>query len=108
MRRCWDQSPGPSTEREEVLRSLHGQVRMGVVTSARRIHFEAAHARTGLRQYLDFVLTREDYKLTKPHPEPYLTALARHGLRPEDASWSKIRSGDWQPPRPLVCPVWSF
>ena len=33
MRRCWDQSPGPSTEREEVLRSLHGQVGMGVVTS---------------------------------------------------------------------------
>jgi len=69
---------------EEVLRSLHGQVGMGVVTSAKRIHFEAAHARTGLRQYLDFVLTREDYQLTKPHPEPYLTALARYDLRPEE------------------------
>jgi HAD superfamily hydrolase (TIGR01509 family) len=69
---------------EEVLRSLHGQVRMGVVTSARRVHFETAHARTGLRQYLDFVLTREDYQQTKPHPEPYLTALARHHLRPEN------------------------
>jgi len=69
---------------EEVLRTLHGQVRMGVVTSARRVHFETAHAKTGLRQYLDFVLTREDYKQTKPHPEPYLTAMARHGLRPED------------------------
>lgn len=69
---------------EEVLRSLHGQVRMGVVTSARRIHFETAHASTGLRQYLDFVLTREDYQHTKPHPEPYLTAMARHDLRPED------------------------
>ena len=69
---------------EEVLRSLHGQVRMGVVTSARRVHFETAHASTGLRQYLDFVLTREDYQHTKPHPEPYLTAMARHDLRPED------------------------
>jgi beta-phosphoglucomutase-like phosphatase (HAD superfamily) len=29
---------------EEVLRALHGRVRMGVVTSARRVHFEAAHA----------------------------------------------------------------
>ena len=57
---------------------------MGVVTSARRVHFETAHARTGLRQYLDFVLTREDYQHTKPHPEPYLTAMARHDLRPED------------------------
>ena len=69
---------------EEVLRSLHGQVRMGVVTSARKVHFETAHASTGLRQYLDFVLTREDYQHTKPHPEPYLTAMARHDLRPED------------------------
>ena len=69
---------------EEVLRTLHGQVRMGVVTSARRVHFETAHAKTGLCQYLDFVLTREDYQHTKPHPEPYLTAMARHDLRPED------------------------
>jgi HAD superfamily hydrolase (TIGR01509 family) len=69
---------------EEVLRALHGRVRMGVVTSARRVHFEAAHAHTDLRRYLDFELTREDYKASKPHPEPYLTALSRHDLRPED------------------------
>jgi HAD superfamily hydrolase (TIGR01509 family) len=69
---------------EEVLRSLRGLVRMGVVTSARRAHFEAAHANTDLRQYLDFELTREDYKESKPNPEPYLTALDRHNLRPED------------------------
>jgi HAD superfamily hydrolase (TIGR01509 family) len=69
---------------EEVLRSLHGRVRMGVVTSARRQHFEIAHAKGGLLPYLDFVLTREDYRHTKPHPEPYLTAMARHGLRSEE------------------------
>lgn len=68
---------------EDVLRSLHGQVRMGVVTSARKVHFDIAHAKAGLRPYLDFVLTREDYRLTKPHPEPYLTALTRYGLSPE-------------------------
>jgi HAD superfamily hydrolase (TIGR01509 family) len=68
----------------EVLRSLHGQVRMGVVTGARRVHFEAAHASTDLRRYLDFELTREDYQQSKPHPAAYLTALDRHKLRPED------------------------
>ena len=31
----------------------------------------------------DFVLTREDYTQSKPHPEPYLTAMKRHGLRPD-------------------------
>ena len=40
---------------EETLRALHGRVRMGVVTSTRRQHFEIAHARTGLGKYLDFV-----------------------------------------------------
>ncbi len=68
---------------EEVLHALHGHVRMGVVTSSRRDHFQTAHARSGLRKYLDFVLTHEEYERSKPHPEPYLTAMSRHGLRPE-------------------------
>jgi len=69
---------------EEVLRSLHGRVRMGVVTSTRRKHFEIAHATSGLTQYLDFVVTHEDYQRSKPHPDAYLTAFARHGLRPDE------------------------
>ena len=72
-------------EAEEVLRSLHGRLRMGVVTSTRRQHFEIAHAKRGLTKYLDFIITHEDYRHTKPHPEPYLTALARHGLRPDES-----------------------
>ena len=67
---------------EEVLRALHGQVRMGVVTSTHRQHFDIAHAKTGLAKYLDFVIAHGDYQHSKPHPEPYLTALARHQLRP--------------------------
>ncbi|MDY0166634.1 MAG: HAD family phosphatase [Thermoguttaceae bacterium] len=68
---------------EDVLRALYGRVRMGVVTNARRQHFEAAHANSSVIQYMDFVLTREDYTHSKPHPEPYLTAMERNGLRPE-------------------------
>jgi len=68
---------------EDVLQALQGRVGMGVVTSARRQHFEAAHAKSGVIQYMGFVLTREDYTNTKPHPEPYLTAMKRNGLRPE-------------------------
>ena len=69
---------------EEVLRSLQGRVRMGVVTTARRQHFEAAHTSSSVIQYMDFVLTREDYTHSKPHPEPYLTAMERNGLVPEE------------------------
>ena len=68
---------------EETLRSLHGRVQMGVVTSSRRQHFEITHARAGLRKYLDFVLTLEDYRHAKPNPDPYLTAMAHYGLEPD-------------------------
>ena len=33
---------------------------------------------------MDFVLTREDYELAKPHPEPYLTGLKRFGATPQE------------------------
>lgn len=64
----------------EVLRQLHGTVRMGIVTSARREHFEIIHAGGGLLDCIDFTLVREDYGRAKPDPEPYLTAMHRNGL----------------------------
>lgn len=67
---------------EEVLAALHGRVVMGVVTSSNPEHFEIAHRATGLRRYFDFVLTNRDYERSKPHPDPYLAALARCGLAP--------------------------
>jgi HAD superfamily hydrolase (TIGR01509 family) len=69
---------------EETLASLHGKVRMAIVTSSRPEHFALIHKRSGLLGYFDFVLTRDDYVCSKPHPEPYLTALRKSGLRPED------------------------
>lgn len=69
---------------EETLATLHGRVRMAIVTSSRPDHFAIIHQRSGLLKYFDFVLTRDDYHHSKPHPEPYLTALRKSGLRPED------------------------
>ncbi len=62
---------------EATLRQLHGKVQMGIVTSSHRDHFEIIHRNTGLLQYFDFVMTRENYEHSKPNPEPYLKALAR-------------------------------
>lgn len=67
---------------EQTLLTLHGKVRMAIVTSSLREHFDIIHRSTGLMRYFDFVLTREDYNLSKPHPEPYVTALERSGLNP--------------------------
>jgi HAD superfamily hydrolase (TIGR01509 family) len=68
---------------EDALRRLRGKVLMGVVTSSRREHFEIIHSGTGLLYYFDLVLPLEDYGKSKPNPDPFLTAVIRHGLQAE-------------------------
>jgi len=68
----------------ETLAELSKYVRMAIVTTARRVDFEIIHEKRQVRQFMDFVLVREDYKLTKPHPEPYLTGLKRFGATREE------------------------
>jgi HAD superfamily hydrolase (TIGR01509 family) len=69
---------------EETLCSLRGKVIQAIVTSSRRSHFDAMHERTGLLPFFDFILTREDYALSKPDPEPYRLAMERSGCLPEE------------------------
>lgn len=69
---------------EETLAKLQGDLLHAIVTSSRRTHFDAMHAKTGLRSRFDFILTREDYVLSKPDPEPYRLAVKRSGCRPEE------------------------
>jgi HAD superfamily hydrolase (TIGR01509 family) len=63
----------------EALAELAAYVRMAVVTTARRVDFDLIHRDRPIRQFMDFVLAREDYVQAKPHPEPYLTGLMRFG-----------------------------
>jgi HAD superfamily hydrolase (TIGR01509 family) len=63
----------------DALAELAPHVRMAIVTTARRVDFEIIHERRRLRDFMDFVLAREDYERAKPHPEPYLTGLKRFG-----------------------------
>ncbi len=69
-------------EVRQTLDLLRGKVRMAIVTGCRRDHFQVMHRDSGLLAYFDFVLVREDYRQAKPHPEPYLLALARSGADP--------------------------
>jgi len=68
----------------EALAELSRYVRMAIVTTAKRVDFELIHEHRNVRQFMDFVLVREDYKLSKPHPEPYLTGLKRFGAGKEE------------------------
>lgn len=67
----------------ETLADLSRHVRMAIVTTARRADFDLIHERRHITQFMDFVLTREDYACAKPHPEPYLTGLQRYGASRE-------------------------
>ncbi|ABL00486.1 HAD family hydrolase [Pelobacter propionicus] len=66
----------------DTLERFHGRLPMAIVTSCQRGNFLRMHRESGLLDYFDFVLTREDYGASKPDPEPYRTACARAGLDP--------------------------
>jgi HAD superfamily hydrolase (TIGR01509 family) len=68
----------------EALAELSQYVRMAIVTTSKRADFEIIHEKRQIRQFMDFVLVREDYQLAKPHPEPYLTGLKRLGATKEE------------------------
>lgn len=68
----------------EALAELSKYVRMAIVTTARRADFDLIHEKRHIRRFMDFVLVREDYRLAKPHPEPYLTGLKRFGATREE------------------------
>lgn len=69
----------------EVLEQLSADFRMAVVTTSRREDFELIHRSRDLLKHMEFVLTIEDYAEAKPHPAPYLAALARFGADPTEA-----------------------
>jgi HAD superfamily hydrolase (TIGR01509 family) len=70
---------------DEVLRQLHGKYVMGIVTSSRRDHFDLIHERCDLLRYFDFALTADELPRTKPHPDPYLIAMERAGVRADES-----------------------
>ena len=41
-------------------------------------------AKSGLNEYLDFFLSNQDVEQAKPHPEIYIKAIQRLGLKPEE------------------------
>jgi HAD superfamily hydrolase (TIGR01509 family) len=67
----------------DVLATLSRSFEMAVVTTARREDFELIHRSRELLGFFQFVLTIEDYRRAKPHPDPYLAGLERLGARPD-------------------------
>ena len=70
---------------ENTLASLSGSYPMAIVTTSRREHFELSHEARNITSYFDFVLALGDYAQTKPSPDPYLAAVERFAIAPENA-----------------------
>jgi HAD superfamily hydrolase (TIGR01509 family) len=69
---------------EVVLDVLSKTYRMGIVTTSTRPHFDLIHNSRELVRHMELVLTREDYVVSKPDPEPYLLALKLLGATAEE------------------------
>ena len=69
----------------EILRSLAQRHQMAIVTTAKRADFELIHRQRNIVEHMQFVLASGDYPRAKPHPDPYLTALQRFGVKADEA-----------------------
>ena len=69
----------------EAIKSLSEAHRMAIVTTSKRDDFNLIHRNRSIVQFMDFVITREDYTNSKPDPEPYLYALSKFGVSASDA-----------------------
>jgi HAD superfamily hydrolase (TIGR01509 family) len=68
----------------ETFEALHGNVRLALVTGSPRDKVELMHGPEGLLDRFDVIVTDDDVRNAKPHPEPYLTAIDLLGLAPEE------------------------
>jgi HAD superfamily hydrolase (TIGR01509 family) len=70
---------------EEVLEALADHYSMAIVTTSKKEDFELIHRDRNICRHMSFILTSGDYPRSKPHPDPYLTALNRFGADREEA-----------------------
>ncbi|MGI9325475.1 MAG: HAD family hydrolase [Pseudomonadales bacterium] len=68
---------------QQTLTDLAGRLTMAIVSTAKPEDFALIHDQRELVQHMSLVLVSGDYPRAKPAPDPYLTAMARLGARPE-------------------------
>jgi HAD superfamily hydrolase (TIGR01509 family) len=74
-----------SKGRGDFLKAVHGKYLLAVVSSACRREVEAMLKHEDIYRYFDFLITREDVVKSKPDSEPYITAMKRANVSPNEA-----------------------
>ena len=70
---------------EAVVAKCASRFQMCIVSSSMKNNFFEIHARTGnLLSWFAFQLLHGDYPRSKPHPDPWLTAMRRFSATPEE------------------------
>ncbi len=59
-------------------------IRLGLVSSSKRMVVDIVLKQAKLQGIFDVIVTQDDVKNLKPHPEPYLLASKILGIRPEE------------------------
>ncbi|MEE3326485.1 MAG: HAD family phosphatase [Myxococcota bacterium] len=67
----------------ETLQALHGRLPMAVVTSSHPENLESMHRDHELEDFFETVVAAGATRRFKPHPDPYLLAAERLGVRPD-------------------------
>ncbi|HHE32110.1 MAG TPA: HAD family phosphatase [Chlorobaculum parvum] len=67
----------------ETIEVLSGKVRLGLVTGSWRDKVMLMHVAHGLLDHFEVIVTGDEVEQPKPHPEPYLKAMAQLGVEPE-------------------------
>jgi HAD superfamily hydrolase (TIGR01509 family) len=70
---------------EETLHYLKNRYTLAIVTTAKQTDFDLIHSSRTIVNHFDLILTHKDYARSKPHPDPYLTALSHYELDAQDA-----------------------
>lgn len=68
----------------ESVKRLKPKFKLGVVSGSTRYQVNTILKRIGIDKYFDLVLTCEDYKNSKPNPEPYLLAAHKLKIQPKE------------------------
>ena len=81
---CRDEVPVKPGARELLMFLKERGIPAGVATSTNRARSEENLKRTGLIEFIDVLVTRDDVRFAKPHPECFLRAASLLGVAPAE------------------------
>jgi HAD superfamily hydrolase (TIGR01509 family) len=68
----------------DVLKTLQGKFRLGLVTGSSQKEIDVKFEQTGIKDFFEICNARETYERSKPFPDPYLHTAEMMRVKPEE------------------------